>query len=645
MRRRSSTRLIEPDRRIGRILLGLGALLCVLVAANLLGFRLRPTTQFKLDVGFWGDQDLLQGVYGQESNSTGTTYRWAQAQSLFFVRDFAAAQSGSLVLDIGELPSSAGPTRIVGFTLDDTEIAVPLTTTARRYSLLLPRYALADGDLTVSMTSAASVEPPDTRALAFRLDDITLGWFSTAWALPTPAMLLAQAVIAVLWVAIGWRLELPGWSYPLIATVAVGLLAWSTSYKLMMAMAWQMRLLAFSAIVLLLVWNAYPLLERFQPDASSRRALRWMVGITVLAVAARVFAMMFPPFGSHDLYIHRDRLLDVQHGTLYLFDTPSEFADQRTTVPPAFYILASPFTLLTADPSVAIQGLYVLLEGTSALLVALFVQQIGGSPRATIIAGIVAALLPIQMTILWWGFGPQIVSQWLLLLLLVLLARQSSQSRALRLAAGLILTLALLTHNGAVVLGGLALVGYIALLWLHQRQISPMWLGWAIVLMTSSTIAVLLLYGEVLLSQLMSAQTGVAPLGRQEDLWGRGVRVWDGLRASFRPLGFALSSAGLLVLIRRVRDQARWLTGAWLGSALIFLAIDLAFGLQVRYAYFVVPLVCAGIGFALDWLMRWRILGTALTVALLALVCIAGLDVLFSGVFRGVKPTLNALTH
>jgi hypothetical protein len=52
---------------------------------------------------------------------------------------------------------------------------------------------------------------------------------------------------------------------------------------------------------------------------------------------------------------------------------------------------------------------------------------------------------------------------------------------------------------------------------------------------------------------------------------------------------------------------------------------------------------------AIAWrleLPRWSypLVATAV-VGLLALVGIAGLDVLFSGVFRGIKPTLNALTH
>jgi hypothetical protein len=61
MVRQRSTRLIS-EGRIWCILLGLSTLFCALVAANLLGFSLRSSTQFKLDVGFWGDQDLLQGV-------------------------------------------------------------------------------------------------------------------------------------------------------------------------------------------------------------------------------------------------------------------------------------------------------------------------------------------------------------------------------------------------------------------------------------------------------------------------------------------------------------------------------------------------------------------------------------------------------
>lgn len=621
------------------------ALFCTLVVADVLALQLRSSQDNRLDVGNWGDQDLLRGVYSQESDAAGQTYRWTQAESGFFVQQFAIARQPWLTLGIGGLPQSAGGARSVSLGLDGTPLVVPLGAAPRDYYVQLPRNALGDGNLDIGMFSTATADPPDARAVAFRLDDITLGWSAQQWPLPTLLMVLAQVAIALVWVAIAWRLQLPRWSYPLVAALAVGLLAWSTSYKLMMAMAWQMRLLLQSAIVLALVWNAYAMLEGWFPRLMTRREARWLLGMTVIAVGVRVLVVMFPPFGSHDLYIHRDRLLDVQLGTLQLFDRPSEFGGQRTTVPPAFYLLVMPWTLLTRDPGVAIQGFYVLLEGSSALLIAIFVRQLGASARAAAVAALVAAALPIQMTILWWGFGPQIVSQWLLLLLLVLLTREAERTRSFWIAATSILTLALLTHNGAVVLGGVALATYVVLLWLFQPHQRGEALHWGAVLVVSSAIAVLLLYGDVLVSQLAGVQAGTSVVGQSGDNWARIGRVWGGLRSSFRPLGYVLSGISLLWLLRYARAAHRWLLIAWLGSAALFLGVDLVMGLQVRYAYFIVPLLAAGVALVIDWLMQQRLWGTAVGAAMVAFVWLTGSYVLLAGVFQGIKPTLTALTH
>lgn len=629
-----------------RLLLGLALLLISLIVANVVGFWLRPNTLFRLDVGFWGDQDVLRGMYEQESTPAGATYRWTGAESRFFVRSFAAARHAQLMLDIGGLPQSAGPARPVNLTLDGTAIKLSVAAAPRQYRLFLPRNALLDGNFDLTMTSPTSVDAPDVRALGFRLDAISLGWSADPWVLPTLPMLLAQAAVVVVWLLLAWRLEWPRWSYALITVAGVSLMAGTTSYKLMMAMAWQMRLLAFSMLGLALAWRAYDRLERWLPGLWTRRELRLLVGVGVLAIGLRIFAIMFPPFGSHDLYIHRERLQDVQRGALFLYDTPSEFAGQRTTVPPAYYVLASPFTLLTADASVALQGLYALLEGSSPLLIAMVVRQLGFSSRAALAAALVAVGLPIQITILWWGFGPQVLSQWLLLLLLVWITRPARPQAWFWIGAGLILTLALLSHNGAVVLGGCMLAAYVALLWLLEREERWRWRGWGALLIGSSALAVLVLYGNVLVSQLAGAGVSVSSTAvSAADESARIGRVWGGLRASFRPLGYTLAGISLVALVWRTPAPQRWAVLAWLASAVIFLGVDLALGLQVRYAYFVIPLLCAGIGVVLDAIMRWRVVGSLVATALVIFVCIAGVQALYAGVFLGIKPTLTALTH
>jgi hypothetical protein len=93
------------------------------------------------------------------------------------------------------------------------------------------------------------------------------------------------------------------------------------------------------------------------------------------------------------------------------------------------------------------------------------------------------------------------------------------------------------------------------------------------------------------------------------------------------------------------RGLHRWLVLAWLASAALFFAVDLRTGLQVRYAYFVAPLVCAGGGLLLDRLAARRWWGRVVAYALVALVVVAGLTLWYTGVELALKPSLRPLTH
>lgn len=628
-------------RRVGLLAL-LG---CALWATDALSLYMRGTSAVGVDVGGRGDQNLVSGVYAAESDASGATYRWARASSAIGLRDLADIPNAELRLTIGGLPPAAGATQPVRVDLDTTTLVVPVMSAPRQYYLLPPAAALRDGTLMIRMQGATFAAPPDPRLVALRLDAADLSWARTTWPLPTPRLLLVQFALVLVWLGMGWRLGLPRWSLALIGACGVALLAWMTGYELATAQAWQMRALAQSALVLALLWNAAPLLQRLTPELGTRAEVRWLLAITALALVVRIVVLMYPPFGSHDLLIHRTRLLDVQRGQLFLFDTPSEFASQPTTVPPAFYIVASPLSLLTVDPAVALQGLYALLEGSSALLVAIVARQLGASARATRGAAIVAAALPIQMTILWWGFGPQMMGQWLLLLLLVFLTYRPTRTPVFWLAAALTLTLALLTHNGAVVLGGVAVAGYAGLGWLIAGGRRDLWLRWIGVLGASAAVAVLLLYADSLLTQLNVARDGAGAVPIAAEEAARVGRVWGGLRSSFRPLGYAGTGLSFVALVGKTRGWQRALIGAWLLSAAAFLAVDLVSGLQVRYAYFCVPFLCIGTGLVVAWLQRRGLAGRVAALLLLAVIVGSGTRLLVTGVFWDVKPTLTALTH
>ena len=643
-RRVTTTRTSHgPARRWFSLALLAGLILAGVAGANLFALRWRAAAPYLLDVGAWGDQQVLDGFYAPESDDAGATYRWTTDRSTFQVGGFARGPAAVLTLDVGGLPPSTQAPRPVAIALDRAPVNVPILAPSRQYRLLLPAGALADGNLDVVMTGEAAPAPPDRRQLGMRLDAISLGWAGSGWAYPAWQTLLVQCGLVLVWLAIGRRLELPSWSLVLIVALALPLLAGMTASLHLIAQAWQTRLLLGSLVLLGLAWSAEAWIARAFPAQLARGELRWLGLITVAAVAVRLGAIFFPAFESHDLYLHRKRLLDVQLGTLQLFDTPSEFASSRTIVPPAYYLLVSPLSLLTAGPAPGLQGLYAFVDGAAAFILAIFVRLLGGSARAARLAAILLAVLPIQFTALWWGFGPQVVSQALVLLLALLLAKAARPTRDTWLAAGALLLLVLLMHPGTAVLTGAWLGAYILLLWLLDSGARANALRWALLLVAASGLAVIMLYLDVVSLQLSGAARGATTPNRFTEA-DRIELIFRGLRSSLRPIGLPLSMLSLFMLVRHTGRHRRWLVAAWLLSAGSFFVVDLALGLQVRYAYFAVPLICAGLGLLLDRLMRRR-WGLLLGWSAVGYTMAVGLQLWFAGVFAGVRPSLMALLH
>ena len=410
-----------------------------------------------------------------------------------------------------------------------------------------------------------------------------------------------------------------------------------------LAAMWVERLFAASLLGWGIAWGLLTLLRRLLPDGGSSE-LRWLGIVMLIAVGTRLGGVFYPLFVSHDLYIHTDRLFDVLMGQLLLFDRPAEFNERIAIVPTAFYVLVAPLTLLTSNMGVAIQGFYAALDGLAALLVAILVRRMGGSRRAGLLAACIIAVLPIQFTALWWGFGPQIIGQWLSLAVFILAMVQPDGQKFYWISAAVVLCLMLLMHNGSAILGGFGLLGYLALIWMYERQDVVRWRGWGAILIASSLVAVLLLYLDVVLLQLREFARAVPEEGASNDAL-RMTLIGGGLQSSFRPIGLLLTVMSLGFLLRQTQSHPRRLVSAWLVSACLFLGVDVFLGLQVRYAYFTIPLVCAGLALLLDQLMTRRVYGTIAGWCVIAFISFVGLSIWYAGSIEGVKPTLTALTH
>jgi len=81
-----------------------------------------------------------------------------------------------------------------------------------------------------------------------------------------------------------------------------------------------------------------------------------------------------------------------------------------------------------------------------------------------------------------------------------------------------------------------------------------------------------------------------------------------------------------------------------LATTLIFLTIDMATGQQVRYGYFSAPIISTGVALLLENWLR-RPVGRMIVWALMLLVLVAGLQLWYTSIYLGIKPSINPLTH
>lgn len=651
-----------PWRRLARPL-GLAALaVAAVLAANLLALRLTPPG-YSLDIGTRDDRAAVPGFHGPERDAAGTTYRWSSGDAALILRGPATGGPTMVALTLAWLPPGAEAPRAVALAVDGrpwASIAAP--DQPRRYRLLLPPGALADGELSLGLRSPTTVIPPDERPLGVRVDAVALAWPAGAWHLPPPIVLAAQLGLALLWTLVARQLGLGVVATAAVAVAMVAALVAHAALAPGLAAPWHGRLLGAGLACAAVIGGAARILPRAEPEASAG-FIRALLLITLAALAIRLLGVLYPLFFAHDLLVNSGRLRNVQLGDLTLFDRPSEFSRRVAVVSPTVFVLALPGSLL-GDRGLALQGLYALLDGTTPLLVGLLARRLGLGERAALLAAGLIALLPMHLTALYWGFVKQIVGQWLTLLFMVVVAGPTPRRGLGWAAATTLCAVNFLIHPGGLLLAGIALGLYLlAGVWPRLRDVAAgrvpprqalagpelaYWRGWIGALLVASALALAVQYAEaarLMVGGMLDGSTATPDSTNQlSDQAALLNQIWVGLNASFAPLPLALAGAGLGALLWRTAGRARLLVGAWLASALLFLAVDIITAQQVRYGYFSAPIVCAGVAALLEpWLPRR--LGRIVAWALVALVVVSGLALWGSAVFSGVKPSVNPLTH
>ncbi len=637
----------------------LALLSIAVVILNITALHLGPSG-YTIDVGSYQDQAALLQFHGPERNAAGTSYRWSNPSSTLVMRGPQMGIPAVIELGLGSLPPGALEPRELTLSLDGaTWTMLELPNQPRQLRLLLPPGLLADGEVAVGLKSATTIAPGDGRPVGVFVDQVGLRWFGRGLLLPVPSVLVAQIGLLLIWLALAHHLALrPLWSIAIAALMLAALIL-NALHRPDLAPTYQIRLLGGGLVSALLIWGLSRGLPHAIPEASPR-VMKLLLLITLATLTIRLAGILYPLFFSHDLAIHLRRLRDVQFGRLLLVERPYEFDQRVILLVPSLYLLLLPATLLV-DRITALQLTYALVEATTPLLVGVLALRLGLSGRVALLAAVLIALLPMNLTALHWGFAQQILAQWLALLLLVVMAGPAPR-RALGWAGVvLLMTVTLLFHVGTFLLIGVCLSLLLLLgLWPRLRAIAtghlPIaqlftaaeWRGWALSSAAAAGMAFFFHYIDQLRTIITSLlNPSVLTLSRnaaQSDQLARLQQVWVGLNASFAPLPVGLTLAGALALLWRVRGQQLLLVVAWLATTLIFLTVDMVTGQQVRYGYFSAPIILTGIALLLgNWLHRP--VGRIIVWALIALVLIAGLQLWYTSIYLGIKPSINPLTH
>ncbi len=568
---------------------------------------------YTVDAGGLEDNAYVAHFYAKEPDPKANpnppfTYRWSQAAS-----DIVWPGLGNVPVTVtlrlaGGRPVGQPPP-VVTATVHGQVFPLPVTNDLRDYSIAVGRGNPWDGDLAIHLHSTTFTPPGDPRALGVLVLGATVTPVDLGLrpgVVPPPADLARwAAALGLLWL-LTWRLTGS-------ARAAAWLGAAGTAAVALGAVAARpdLGLLAPEAPVLLL-W-AVPLAlgglaaaralgVRGGAAARADRPPVFGPAQAVGAAFAAAFVLRFggmvdPQFLSSDILLHVHNVEKVLSGTWvwtgYLpNNTPQPY-------PPLPYLAVAPLAWLVPDLSLLIRFAGALLDASLVLAVA-YVGALLAGPAAGAAAAWVAALLPASFVYFSPGnysylFASAVFGWTLAAWAGLLKAPRPGWARAALLALGFFLTF--LSAYGlliaAVAVGGLFVALALLLGPAALRRRALVVAGAAAAAGLAALAVYYVHFLDILLAPAGGTDTGAslpaAPAAAFLDLLGRRLDPTLGVPAI---LAAAAGWVGGPARGRALRVLAAALTGA----GLVFAALSLAVGENIRYPLLLAPVVAVGAG-------------------------------------------------
>jgi hypothetical protein len=640
---RPRRRALALARPTAWVLLALAfiAVLLVLAEAQTLTVR-RPTARLPADSR--EAALLLDGFHKVERDARGA-YRWANGDSRIDFDPIGAGGPLTLRLRLGPPPPRlAGGGFNLGFNERPT-VRLPIDPRPRTYQLLVPRSTLRLDGMTVRIQSATVKAQNDPRPVGLRFEEAALDVIGARVIWPAPALILAQTALILLGALLLRRLQVPRAAImSSAALLALAVLALHTNHGLLVYRYLAQLAVALAFLTALSSW-LLPHAERRLGRLGPPELVRALWGVAILACMIRLAGALYPLFSGFDLGLNVDRLIQNLAGRLVLTHRSIEFHNGITVYPPGPYLVFMPGLLLGLAPPLLVQSGIALVDGLGAFAVGALARALGMSTRAAILSALLYTAAPISLTALWWGLTAQVFGQALMvpLALALLAALRVPRRLGAWAAAVVLLTVALLSHIGVTIVAFV----WLGLAWLAlaRRGAAPptAWPRLTLALVVSGLIGVALLYADVaaLKVQQLNEIGGEVLAEGYIPIY---ALIWRGFYIAFHPLGLLLLPVGLLLLLRRrLSIGVVELVGGWIGAVVVFLLIEIASGLQVRYIYFLTPLACILVGLLLDRLAAYGVLARRVAWVVALLLLAQGSSYWLMSAFSGERMSMVSL--
>jgi hypothetical protein len=602
----------------------------VLLSAFLLLFGLLTVLNtvrepLRIDAGAREAAFLLSNFHEPEHDGV-SVFRWSTDPAR--IRFVEPGRAGPVILGlrIGPPPPGHEPTTVILST--ERFVSFATSPQTRVYRVLLPRNL---DDLDVSLATRTVRVPPDERALGIRLHEATLRTAGAAINWPTSPQWLVSIALVLIGIALVQRIGLPDWYGSVSIGAVLILIAFFYTVQPLLAHVYLTRLMIGALILLALSIWVLPALERALAWAGPPQFIRQLWNIALLAVLIRFGGSLYPLFDAYDLSLNVGRFINTLTGDLVATNRSFEFRSGVTVYPSGPYVTLLPALLIGLPQKLAVQGGIALIDGFAVIATGLLARSCGASRTTAMFAVLLHAALPISLTSLWWGHTAQIFGQALMaplaLALLVAFRQAPGQSvpsnrqfRAL-LIAGILFTMALLSHIGVSILA----IAWLAFAWLafgiRRSLAAPVWRRYTAMLIVAGLIGLTLVYGPA--AALKLAEITKVGEAVQESRYVTHPLIARALQISYYSAGWWLILPALALTWHwRWPPGGAELIGAWIGAVLVFWAVEMVSGLQVRYMILLAPLVCIALGLLLARLATrgpaGRLVAAALTALLIA---------------------------